>query len=81
MKYKKNIVEKLMYLIKNIIHIHMIINLFHILSFPFRSRNTNQELQPLFNKGLSQASETDYYYDLNQVVPHAPKITELHIKT
>nr|QSD99781.1 MYB family transcription factor [Melilotus albus] len=32
---------------------------------PQRSRNINQELQPLHNKGLSKASETDYY-DLNQ---------------
>lgn len=33
---------------------------------PQRSRNINQELQPLHNKRLSQASETDHYYDLNQ---------------
>ncbi|KAK2441517.1 putative Myb family transcription factor [Trifolium repens] len=33
---------------------------------PQRSRNINQELQPLYNKGLSQTRETDHYYDLNQ---------------
>lgn len=31
----------------------------------FRSRVINQEHEPLYNKGLSQTSETDY--DLNQV--------------